>query len=132
MGVANAGTSLQSTAMNKWLPRAFREGEEPDPRFTLANERTFLAWVRTGLGLIAAAVGFEAFATEVVSPGVRTVLVVLLLLGATALVLFAFKRWMDVESAMRTGHRLPVPAITALLMVLVVGAAITLLVVIPL
>ncbi|MGM7411321.1 YidH family protein, partial [Acinetobacter baumannii] len=22
-------------------------GEEPDPRFTLANERTFLAWTRT-------------------------------------------------------------------------------------
>lgn len=118
--------------MNKWIPKAFSDGDEPDPRFTLANERTFLAWVRTGLGLIAAAVGFEAFGTEVVGPVVRTVLVVLLLLGATALVLFAFKRWMDVESAMRTGRRLPVPAVTALLMVLVVGAAITLLVVIAL
>ncbi len=31
-----------------WRPRAFREGEDPDPRFTLANERTYLAWVRTG------------------------------------------------------------------------------------
>ena len=115
-----------------WIPPSFRHGDEPDPRFTLANERTFLAWVRTGLGLIAAAVGFEAFGTDVVGPRIRGVLVVLLLVGATALVLFAFKRWMDVEAAMRTGRRLPVPATAALLMVLVVGAAITLLVVIPL
>lgn len=31
-------------------------GEEPDPRFTLANERTFLAWTRTALALLASAV----------------------------------------------------------------------------
>ena len=37
-----------------WLvgpdPRA--EGEEPDARFSYANERTFLAWNRTALALI--------------------------------------------------------------------------------
>src|SRR6185312_1745313 len=32
-------------------------GEEPDYRFSLANERTFLAWIRTALALMAAAVG---------------------------------------------------------------------------
>jgi uncharacterized membrane protein YidH (DUF202 family) len=26
------------------------EGDEPDPRFSFANERTFLAWNRTALG----------------------------------------------------------------------------------
>ena len=31
-------------------------GEEPDYRFTLANERTFLAWIRTALALIAGGV----------------------------------------------------------------------------
>lgn len=31
----------------------YREGTEPDPRFTLANERTFLAWIRTALALVA-------------------------------------------------------------------------------
>ena len=30
-----------------------RHGHEPDYRFTLANERTFLAWIRTSLGLMA-------------------------------------------------------------------------------
>ena len=33
--------------------RVFPTGGEPDPRFTLANERTFLAWIRTALGLLA-------------------------------------------------------------------------------
>jgi hypothetical protein len=28
-------------------------GTDPDPRFTLANERTFLAWVRTALAVVA-------------------------------------------------------------------------------
>src|SRR3954452_10146859 len=31
-------------------PRAV--GRDPDPRFTLANERTYLAWNRTALALI--------------------------------------------------------------------------------
>jgi uncharacterized membrane protein YidH (DUF202 family) len=30
-------------------------GREPDHRFTLANERTFLAWMRTSLALLAVA-----------------------------------------------------------------------------
>lgn len=113
-----------------WRPRAFREGEDPDPRFTLANERTYLAWVRTGLGLIAAAVGLEAFGTDVVGPTVHTVLVVGLLVGAVLLVGFAFLRWMGVEAAMRTGRSLPVPAIAAVLAGMIAGAGVTLLIVV--
>ncbi|MGB6454192.1 MAG: DUF202 domain-containing protein, partial [Streptosporangiaceae bacterium] len=30
---------------------------EPDARFTLANQRTFLAWSRTALALVAAGLG---------------------------------------------------------------------------
>jgi hypothetical protein len=30
--------------------RVYQLGSEPDPRFTLANERTFLAWIRTVKG----------------------------------------------------------------------------------
>ena len=33
--------------------RLLPDGEEPDPRFTLANERTFLAWMRTALAFVA-------------------------------------------------------------------------------
>ncbi|WP_305093800.1 YidH family protein [Prescottella sp. R16] len=113
----------------QWRPKSFREGDDPDPRFTLANERTFLAWVRTGLGLIAAAVGLEAFGSDVVGPAVHTVLVVGLLVGALLLVVFAFLRWMSVEAAMRHGRSLPVPALAAILVCMIAGAAVTLLVV---
>ena len=37
---------------------------EPDYRFTLANERTFLAWERTALGLLAAAVAVVQLVPE--------------------------------------------------------------------
>jgi hypothetical protein len=44
-----------STSTTRFPRRVFADGAEPDPRFTLANERTFLAWIRTALALIAAA-----------------------------------------------------------------------------
>ena len=36
-------------------PQWQEEGSEPDYRFSLANERTFLAWIRTSLALLAGA-----------------------------------------------------------------------------
>ena len=41
-----------------------RQGEEPDYRFSLANERTLLAWIRTALALLAGGVLLEQFATH--------------------------------------------------------------------
>ncbi|KAF1052890.1 MAG: Inner membrane protein YidH [Stenotrophomonas maltophilia] len=35
-------------------------GQEPDPRFSLANERTFLAWIRTAMALLAGAMAIDA------------------------------------------------------------------------
>ncbi|MGA9597271.1 MAG: DUF202 domain-containing protein, partial [Acidimicrobiia bacterium] len=40
--------------------RVYRQGVEPDPRFSLANERTFLAWIRTGLAFVAGGVAVAA------------------------------------------------------------------------
>lgn len=48
---------MRSRLVNRW----FAEGSDPDPRFTLANERTFLAWVRTSLALLAGGIGLDAF-----------------------------------------------------------------------
>jgi len=42
---------------------------EPDYRFTLANERTFLAWQRTALGLLAAAVAVVHLVPDLTIPG---------------------------------------------------------------
>jgi putative membrane protein len=50
-------TPGRSRLAEKLLPG----GTEPDPRFTLANERTFLAWIRTSLALLAGGIAVEAF-----------------------------------------------------------------------
>ncbi|MFC9550311.1 YidH family protein [Rhodococcus sp. NPDC056960] len=112
-----------------WRPKSFRLGADPDPRFTLANERTFLAWIRTALGTVAAAVGFEAFGADVVGAGVRSTVVVFLLVGAIFLAVGAFRRWCTVEGALRLGKGLPVPTVAVLATGLVVGTSLTLLVV---
>jgi putative membrane protein len=82
-------------------------GEEPDPRFSLANERTFLAWVRTALAMLAGGVALHALAVPS-TDWLRTLLVVLLI-GVGGLVsLFSLVRWARIERAIRL--REPMPA----------------------
>ncbi|GAA2790166.1 DUF202 domain-containing protein [Saccharopolyspora taberi] len=92
-------------------------GSDPDPRFTLANERTFLAWIRTSLALMAAGVGVEALnaVTPDQSSPLRTVLAILLLLAGVLCSATAFGRWMTTERAMRTNASLPAPRLGPLL-----------------
>jgi len=100
-------------------------GIEPDPRFTLANERTFLAWIRTALALLAGGVAVEAFTPDTFEPPVRTALAVILLVLALVLALAAGLRWLCVERAMRQQAPLPLPVLVPLLAVggaLVAGA----------
>ncbi|MFC7492905.1 MULTISPECIES: YidH family protein [unclassified Nocardioides] len=81
-------------------------GEEPDPRYTLANERTFLAWVRTALAMMAGGVALHALGLPD-NDSVRGLLAIaLVLLGGVATV-FAMLRWARIERAMRTGTPLP-------------------------
>lgn len=49
-------------------------GEAPDYRFSLANERTFLAWIRTALGFLAAGVGLDQLAPDLATPLVREIM----------------------------------------------------------
>lgn len=90
--------------------RVYGRGEEPDPRFSLANERTFLAWVRTSLALLAAGVALEALALPV-DPALRlasaVVFVVLGLLSAAQ----AWLGWARAEIAMRRATPLPAPSL---------------------
>lgn len=106
----------------RWRPRQLRDGTDPDPRFTLANERTLLAWLRTSMALIAGAVALEAFVSDAIPRGIRMPLAVLLLIIAAALALYSFRRWLRMESAMRRGRPLPAPG-GALILVAGVGAA---------
>lgn len=90
-------------------------GTEPDPRFTLANERTFLAWIRTSLAFLAGGVAIEAFAGELFLGPVREGLSVLLLLLGMLISAGAAMRWLSVERSMRARTPLPLPLIVPLL-----------------
>ncbi len=80
---------------------------EPDYRFTLANERTFLAWIRTALALLAGAVALVHLVPESeVSTAERSVAVGIGLLG-TAAALIGLRRWREVQQRMRRGADLP-------------------------
>ncbi|MDV2474625.1 YidH family protein [Rhodococcus zopfii] len=115
-----------TTPGRNWRPRALREGTEPDARFTLANERTFLAWIRTSLGIVAAAVALETFGGDVVGPAVRTGVSCMLLVFAAILVISALIRWVRVEEAMRTERPLSPPWAAFLLAGLLAVAAVVL------
>lgn len=80
---------------------------EPDYRFTLANERTFLAWQRTSLGLLAAAVAVVQLVPELAIPGARRALGVLLAALAILTSGMGLLRWQQADRAMRRGLPLP-------------------------
>ena len=84
-----------------------QEGQDPDYRFTLANERTFLAWIRTALALLAGGVLLHQFATALEPRIVLAVVAVGLGAVSTALSLIAYTRWRANEIAMRHGRPLP-------------------------
>jgi putative membrane protein len=80
---------------------------EPDYRFTLANERTFLAWQRTALGLLAAAVAVVQLVPELSIPGARHLLGLILALLAILTAGMGIVRWAQVDRAMRRDLPLP-------------------------
>ncbi len=102
-------------------------GEDPDYRFTLANERTFLAWVRTALALMAAGVAVIRFV-----PGLslmRHGLGFLLIGLGGFLAAISYRHWQRNERAMRLGLQLPssfVPRLVAASLVLAAGVALAL------
>lgn len=99
---------------------------EPDYRFTLANERTFLAWLRTSLGLLAAAVAVVQLVPELVIPGARHVIGAILAALAIYTAAVGLYRWGKVDEAIRRGqplprHRMPVWLGLGLILVAVLG-----------
>ncbi|MFB9234176.1 YidH family protein [Plantactinospora siamensis] len=108
--------------IRQWFdPREVREiGSTPDYRFSLANERTFLAWLRTGLALIAGGLAVAQFLPQLPVRHLREALAVgLLLLGALVAVR-AVDHWARTERAIRLGEELPASRFPAVL-ALVVG-----------
>jgi putative membrane protein len=95
-----------SETSGRWPGWVYGGGAEPDPRFSLANERTFLAWIRTGLALLAAGVGLDTLPLPIGARPQRMIAVELIALGL-ACTASAWWRWARTERAIRRGEPLP-------------------------
>ncbi|GAO10132.1 YidH family protein [Streptomyces lydicamycinicus] len=96
-------------AVRLWVSpaRVHEEGATPDYRFSLANERTFLAWLRTGLALVGGGFAVDQFLPRL-HEGLRLIFTVVLLVGGALCALRAVNHWVRCERAMRRGEDLPV------------------------
>lgn len=100
----------------------YRHGVEPDPRFSLANERTFLAWVRTSLALVAGGVALEAMDVPLTRELRLFIAITFILLGLLA-VGQAWLGWARTERALRAQRALPPPSLAPFLTVGVILGA---------
>lgn len=82
-------------------------GTEPDYRFSLANERTFLAWIRTALALLAGGLLLFQYGTRIEPMGLRLGLCAGLILMSGAMSFGAYLHWRGCDQAMR--HNAPLP-----------------------
>jgi putative membrane protein len=100
-------------------------GTEPDPRFTFANERTFLAWSRTALALVVAGLGVVQLLPPF--PGVpwgRHVLGVPLIVFGAVVALAAHREWRISQRALRLGLPLSRSVMPRLLAVVIATMAV--------
>src|SRR3954466_11944945 len=81
--------------------------DHPDYRFTLANERTLLAWLRTGLALVAGGVAVATYAPDLGVPWASAAVALALVLTGLGVALAGFSRWRANEAAIRNDRPLP-------------------------
>lgn len=87
----------------------YGRGEDPDPRFSMANERTLLAWLRTSLAFVAAGIAAATLADVTdLRPGLLTAVAVSSSVVGASSAVTAYVRWARVERALRL--RLPLPS----------------------
>ncbi|MDO5683046.1 MAG: DUF202 domain-containing protein [Propionibacteriaceae bacterium] len=126
MPTDSGSSPAEGTRPDKRWPRwVYGVGDEPDPRFTFANERTFLAWIRTGLGFVAAGMAVQALAGYAGVGNLRITIAALLLVAAGVLAgVIAFARWMIQERAMRENKPLSASMVLPLFTVLLTVVAV--------
>ncbi|MEU7645532.1 YidH family protein [Streptomyces huasconensis] len=105
------------------------EGDTPDYRFSLANERTFLAWLRTALALIGGGFAVDQFLPDL-RWGWRIGLALALLAAGVLCSLRAVNHWVRCERAMRRGEDLPVGRFPSVLSLVVAVVALAMVVVV--
>lgn len=111
----------------RWPSWVYGSGEEPDYRFSFANERTFLAWIRTALAFLAGGVALRAFDLGFASELQRTLAATLVVLGLLCAA-SSWTRWARAERAMRRHEPLPASSFSAILVLVVVIASVAVLV----
>jgi putative membrane protein len=116
------------TVVQEWFdPNEVDEvGHQPDYRFSLANERTFLAWIRTGLALIGGGLATAAFVPPLRYPYLREGTSIALLVLGAAIAVRAVDHWARSERAMRVGAPLPRSRFPAFLALTIAAGAILL------
>jgi putative membrane protein len=90
----------------RWPGWVYGAGEEPDYRFSFANERTFLAWVRTSLALMAAGVALDAVDLSIPERAQHALAFAFVVIGVLSAAV-AWVRWARAERAMRSKDPLP-------------------------
>lgn len=101
---------------------------EPDARIVLANERTFLAWVRTAVGLLAAGTALASIPLTTLDPWFRFIASAILLLAGLALPWLAWFTWRRSRAAIRQQEPLPEPTLTWILAAAVSSSGVLILV----
>ncbi len=103
-------------------------GTDPDHRFTLANERTFLAWVRTGLALLAGAVALASLVHDFGPRSLRISITVFILILSLTVTVGAYMHWDRTERALREKRSLPTDPLPRLIVagvaIIIAGAAV--------
>lgn len=108
--------SLGPDTDRRWPRSVFGVGTEPDPRFSFANERTFLAWIRTALGFLAGGVAVAALADFKAGLSIETRIAALVMISCGLITgVSAMNRWIRNERAIRLGQPLPSSAMMPLL-----------------
>ncbi|MCZ9884934.1 YidH family protein [Arthrobacter sp. B2a2-09] len=115
--------ALSAPAPSRFPGSVFNDGTEPDPRFSLANERTFLAWIRTSLALLAGGVALEALGLRIQSDFRLCASVLLILCGVLSPVQ-AWMGWKKTERALRIGTPLPPASMALPLVILLSGVGV--------
>ncbi|MGI8754845.1 MAG: YidH family protein [Acidimicrobiales bacterium] len=98
-------------------PSAHEVGTEPDSRFSYANERTFRAWIRTALALVATGLAVTQLLPKIAFVGGRRLIGLPLITLGVVCSLMSYHRWEVNQIAMRLGQPLPpsrLPQVVAL------------------
>ena len=91
------------------------ERRSPEAQFQLANERTYLAWLRTALALVASGVAAARLLAGRRSLGRGRRLGSLLILAGVVTAALARRRWRAMDAAIREGEPLPAPGIAVMI-----------------